>query len=73
MAKEPFLPQSDRPDVKLDPDKPVSSLTVRDLKTILGSAELYKFRKDKDFKEKDFKEYKECYKEISYDKFYGCN
>ncbi len=55
--KEPFIPQSDRPDVKIDPDKAVSELTVRDLQSILGSNEILKFRKD------SFKEWKETYKE----------
>ncbi|MGC1362944.1 MAG: hypothetical protein WA419_16990 [Silvibacterium sp.] len=34
--KEPFVPQSDRPDVKIDPNKRVSDLTVRDLQLIIA-------------------------------------
>src|SRR5262245_6570256 len=35
--KEPFVSQGDRPTVGIDPQTPVSQLTVRDLTTILGS------------------------------------
>ena len=33
--REPFVSQGDRPDVRLDPDKPLSELRVRDLRDIL--------------------------------------
>ena len=45
-AKEPFIPQSDRPDVKIDPDKLVSELTVRDLRTIFGDVAVLKSHVD---------------------------
>lgn len=71
-TKEPFIPQSDRPDVKIDLNKSVSELTVRDLHSILAAPEYLKFRKD------SYKEYKEFYKEYAkdyikehaYEKFY---
>jgi hypothetical protein len=34
---EPFVPQGDRPESKLNPDTPLSELRVRDLATLLGS------------------------------------
>jgi hypothetical protein len=64
--KEPFIPQSERPAVKIDPDKSVGELTVRDLQTILGGSEIYKVRKDKDF-DKYGKDY---LKEHEYDKYF---
>jgi hypothetical protein len=71
--KEPFIPQSDRPDVKIDPDKAVGELSVRDLQSILGgSQQIYKIRKDVDkYQYKEYyKEYfKEYIKEHVYDKF----
>jgi hypothetical protein len=45
-TKEPFISQSDRPDVKIDPDKRVGELTVRDLRTILGDVAVLKNRGD---------------------------
>ena len=36
--KEPFVGQGDRPEVRLDPDTPVSELRVRDLSDILNRA-----------------------------------
>jgi hypothetical protein len=38
--KEPFVPQSDRPDVQIDPSKRVSDLTVRDIQIIFGGSPL---------------------------------
>lgn len=35
-AKQPFVAQEDRPEVRIDPDTPVSELRVRDLSAILG-------------------------------------
>lgn len=35
-SKEPFVAQEDRPEVRIDPDTPVSELRVRDLSVILG-------------------------------------
>jgi hypothetical protein len=34
--KEPFIGQSDRPEVKIDPEKPIGELRVRDLQLLLG-------------------------------------
>jgi hypothetical protein len=34
--REPFVSQGDRPEVRLDPDAPLSELRVRDLAAILG-------------------------------------
>lgn len=64
--KEPFISKGDRPDVKIDPDKPLSNLTVRDLHSILGGSEIYKFRKDKDLEK--FSSWKEYWKEYAYEK-----
>lgn len=36
-SKEPFVAQEDRPEVRIDPETPVSELRVRDLSAILGS------------------------------------
>jgi len=37
--KEPFVPKTDRPEVKIpEPDVPISQLTVRDLQAILGGS-----------------------------------
>jgi hypothetical protein len=36
QKKEAFVGQQDRPDVQLDPDKPITSLRVRDLAALLG-------------------------------------
>jgi hypothetical protein len=35
--KQPFVPQEDRPEVKLNPDAPITELRVRDLTAILGA------------------------------------
>jgi hypothetical protein len=35
-GKAPFVPQGDRPEIRLKSDTPLSDLTVRDLATILG-------------------------------------
>jgi len=35
-AREPFVSQEDRPEVRLDPNAPLSELRVRDLAAILG-------------------------------------
>jgi hypothetical protein len=37
-AREPFVAQSDRPEVRMTPDTPLSELRVRDLQAILGTA-----------------------------------
>ena len=36
-GKETFVAADDRPDVKLEPDMPITDLRVRDLQAILGS------------------------------------
>jgi hypothetical protein len=65
--KEPFIGQGDRPDVKIDPDKSVSDLTVRDLQSILGVSDriIIKDKKDKDL---DKYSWKEWWKEYAYEK-----
>ena len=50
--KEPYVSQADRPEVKIDPDKPVSELRVRDLQAILGGSAIKKLEK---FEHKDLK------------------
>ena len=45
--KEPFVPSADRPEVKIDPETPVSELKVRDLHAILGAAAPDKLRLNK--------------------------
>ena len=40
--KEPYVSQEDRPEVKIDPDTPLSQLRVRDIQVILGSGILKK-------------------------------
>jgi hypothetical protein len=40
--REPFVSQGDRPEVRLDPDKPLSELRVRDLTQILGGGMAWK-------------------------------
>ncbi len=54
-GKEPYIAQSDRPEVRLKSDTPVSELTVRQLATILGQ---FGTRKDfwdgKDWQKDDF-------------------
>src|SRR3989442_15846975 len=55
--KEPFISQEDRPEVKIDPDRPVSELRVRDLEAILVSGALKKF-KDLKFEKEEIKDLK---------------
>ena len=53
--KEPFVSGSDRPEVRLKPDTPLSDLTVRDLVTILGQLGTGKdFWDGKDWQKADF-------------------
>jgi len=54
--KQAFVPPEDRPEVKLDPNAPISELRVRDLSAILGQAVLKKFDIKEPFKE--FKDHK---------------
>jgi hypothetical protein len=55
MAKKPFISQADRPEVRLKSDTPLSSLTVRDLATILGQLGTRKdFWDGKDWQKDDF-------------------
>ena len=65
---EPFIPKSDRPDLKVDPEKSLGELTVLELQTILSGPEVYKFRKDKEHFLGE-KLQKEVLKEHYYDKF----
>lgn len=69
--KQPFIPQSDRPAVTIDPNKSVSELTVRDLQTIMAQPQLLKVQKDYDKWYKEyFKEYAKDFKEYAYEKDY---
>jgi hypothetical protein len=72
--KEPFVPQGDRPEVKLKPDTPLSELRVRDLAAIIGAATKNPFEVGKtplkDFFDKPFpEEAKDFIKEIKPEKF----
>jgi hypothetical protein len=54
-GKKPFISQSDRPEVRLKSDTPLSDLTVRDLATILGQLGTRKdFWDGKDWQKDDF-------------------
>ncbi len=61
-SKQPFVPQEDRPAVKIDLDTPLSELRVRELGSILGfiAAKNANFEVGKtslkDFFDKDFPE-----------------
>ena len=72
--KEPFVPQGDRPEVKLKPDTPLSELRVRDLAAIIGAATKSPFEVGKtplkDFFDKPFpEEAKDFIKELKPEKF----
>jgi hypothetical protein len=69
-SKKPFVSQEDRPEVKLDPDRPIAELRVRDLATILGDA-LTRKSLHKEFKNEKFelKEFKHEHKEFKNEKF----
>lgn len=45
-SKESFIGQEDRPEVRLDPDMPISQLRVRDLTAIIGSRILKPYIKE---------------------------
>jgi hypothetical protein len=67
--KQAFVPPEDRPEVKLDPNAPISELRVRDLSAILGQAVLKKFDVKEPFKEfKDHKLEKFEIKEFKFEK-----
>jgi hypothetical protein len=74
--KQPFVGQEDRPEVKLNPDAPISELRVRDLAAIIGAVgsknpnfEVGK-TSIKDFFDKPFPEVaKDFIKEIKLEKF----
>jgi hypothetical protein len=69
--KEPFIPQSDRPDVKLDPDKSVGELTVRDLQSIVAGSLVYKYWEkswDKTWDKPSDKYFTKDIKEYAYEK-----
>jgi hypothetical protein len=54
-SKKPFISQADRPEVRLKSNTPLSSLTVRDLATILGQLGTGKdFWDGKDWQKDDF-------------------
>src|SRR6266498_2695341 len=74
-SKEPFVSQADRPEVRINPDTPLSELRVRDLQAILGPAAAAKSPFEvgktplKDFFDKDFPEVvKDFIKEIKHEK-----
>lgn len=68
-SKQAFVPPEDRPEVKLDPNAPISELRVRDLSAILGQAVLKKFDIKEPFKEfKDHKLEKFEIKEFKFEK-----
>jgi hypothetical protein len=67
--KQAFVPPEDRPEVKLDPNAPISELRVRDLSAILGQAVFKKFDIKEPFKEfKDHKLEKFEIKEFKFEK-----
>lgn len=53
-SHEPFVGQGDRPEVRLNPDAPISELRVRDLATILGLGSRKDFWDGKDWQKDDF-------------------
>ena len=54
-SKKPFIAKTDRPEVRLKSDTPLSSLTVRDLATLLGQLGTGKdFWDGKDWQKDDF-------------------
>lgn len=54
--KEPFVAATDRPDVNLNPDAPISELRVRDLQALLqGSAQFKNTMEKRTFPDKQFK------------------
>jgi hypothetical protein len=53
-SREPFVSQADRPDLRLNPDAPLSELRVRDLATILRLGTRKDFWDGKDFLKEDF-------------------
>ena len=55
QSKEPFVGEGDRPQVRLDPDMPISELRVRDLTAILGRIIPKRWKGEL----KEFKEHKE--------------
>jgi hypothetical protein len=59
QPKQPFVAQDDRPEVRLQPDTPLSELRVRDLAALLGSTKSPFFENKpliKDFFDKPFPE-----------------
>ena len=64
-SKKPFISKADRPEVRLKSDTPLSSLTVRDLATILGQLGTGKdFWDGKDWQKDDFDGPSNKWKEI---------
>jgi hypothetical protein len=53
-SREPFVGQGDRPEVRLNPDAPISELRVRDLASILGLGSRKDFWDGKDWQKDDF-------------------
>lgn len=76
QAKEPFISQEDRPEVRLAPDTPIGELRVRDLVSILGATarKIVEFEVGdsplKEFFDKPFPEVsKDFVKEAKHEKF----
>lgn len=63
---EPFVPQEDRPEVRIDPNLPVAQLKVRDLQALLSSAVLAKLER---VEHKALKNEKLEIKELKHEKF----
>ena len=55
--KEPYVSQGDRPEVKMDPEKPLTELRVRDLQAILGGATAIKKVEIKEIKPEKFEKH----------------
>jgi hypothetical protein len=53
-SREAFVGKGDRPEVRLNPDAPISELRVRDLATILGLGSRKDFWDGKDWQKDDF-------------------
>lgn len=55
QAEEAFVPQADRPEVRINPNTPISELRVRDLQSILGSSVVKHYVKEhKDLKNEKY-------------------
>lgn len=57
QGKQHFIRGEDRPEVKLDPDKPIGELRVRDLQDILGSLPELKALREKALKQEKLEKF----------------